>query len=205
MSEQGSPERPTPDIGNDDGEWSQADEALAGAAGGSPPRKPEIVQGGWGEAPKSGRRGEGGKEASPGGEAFDPRLEMDAPEDLMDNGSGSENEGEDDGVYIPTLEEASEEALTSQVAQAPSQNIAYISYADLERNAVATMPFMSTDAGIDIKLLTDVLSPPDKVIEPDEAWEFESLWYTITGELEDEREAKEGKPKVESVEASSAL
>ena len=76
----------------------------------------------------------------------------------MDNGSGSENEGEDDGVYIPTLEEASEEALTSQVAQAPSQNIAYISYADLERNAVATMPFMSTDAGIDIKLLTDVLS-----------------------------------------------
>lgn len=52
------------------------------------------------------------------------------------------------GVYIPTLEEANEEALTSQVAQAPSQNIAYISYADLERNAVATMPFMSTDAGL---------------------------------------------------------
>eukprot|EP00729_Bicosta_minor_P007280 gene7280-15020_t len=205
MSEE-SPERPTqdvgntPDIGNESGEWSQANEALT--AGVSPPKKPEVVQGGWGEAPKSGRRGEGGKGGN-AGEAFDPRLEMDAPD--MDNESGSEEDPDDDGVYIPTLEEANEEALTSQVAQAPSQNIAYISYADLERNAVATMPFMSTDAGIDIKLLTDVLSPPDKIIEPDEAWEFEGLWYTITGELEDEKEAKESKPKEEGEGVSNAL
>lgn len=58
---------------------------------------------------------------------------------------------------------------------------------------------------IDIKLLTDVLSPPDKIIEPDEAWEFEGLWYTITGELEDEKEAKESKPKEEGEGVSNAL
>jgi hypothetical protein len=131
---------------------------------------------------------------------------MEAPAiDEADQSDDGDGDGDGDGVYIPTLEEAQEESLTSQIAQAPSQNINYLSYADLEKNSVATMPFMSTDSGIDIKLLTDVLSPPDRIVEPDEVWEFESLWYTITGQLEDEREKDKTGAGGASTDSKSSL
>ena len=67
------------------------------------------------------------------------------------------------------------------------------------------MPFMSTDSGIDIKLLTDVLSPPDRIVEPDEVWEFEPLWYQITGQLEDEREKEKGVAGGAPIDGTSTL
>lgn len=152
-----------------------------------PGDRPMVLQGGWGnETPKGRPRNKEG-----GGEiGFDPRLEMDAPDvDDGDYGEGSD----DDTPAIPTLEQAQEESLTSAVSQAPTQNINVPTYADLEKSLAHSMPFTATDSGIDLKLLTDVLSPPDKIQEPDEVWEFETQWYAITGAMADEKEASEAK------------
>ena len=52
------------------------------------------------------------------------------------------------------------------------------------------------DAGVDISLLTKALSSQEQVMEKDEAWEFDSLFVTVTSELQQEFEEEENRYKV---------
>jgi hypothetical protein len=67
---------------------------------------------------------------------------------------------------------------------------------ELDSTAKFTLP-STKDTGIDISLLTKVLSPHEQVIEKDEAWEFDTLFVTVTGELQQEMEQEEEAKKKE--------
>eukprot|EP00052_Salpingoeca_macrocollata_P036023 m.16609 g.16609 ORF g.16609 m.16609 type:complete len:129 (+) comp9033_c0_seq1:194-580(+) len=70
--------------------------------------------------------------------------------------------------------------------------------AELDSELSRSMPFTQTESGIDLKLLTSVLSPPALIQEQDAEWTFQHLFTEVKSELETEREKKEAQAQPES-------
>ena len=48
-----------------------------------------------------------------------------------------------------------------------------------------------SESGVDLKILTDVLSPKDAIVETDEPWEFPRLFTEIKSAIESEKTSEE--------------
>jgi hypothetical protein len=92
-----------------------------------------------------------------------------------------------------------EDELTTQVAAPPKVTSKVQSIKELSSTTSYQLP-TTKDIGVDISLLSKVLSPQEQVIERDEAWEFDSLFVTVTSELQQELEQEEEAKRKESEE-----
>lgn len=129
------------------------------------------------------------------------RLTMDAPVVDKDAGDNAGDESDDDG-NIPTimdLDRSAAEDLTTQVAQVAAPSTTTATLADLDKDLAKTLPFAS-EGGIDLKLLTNVLSPFDAIQEDDSTWDFDRLFTSIKSAIETEKEALE---KAEELDAEA--
>eukprot|EP00049_Salpingoeca_infusionum_P018082 m.355684 g.355684 ORF g.355684 m.355684 type:complete len:150 (+) comp17306_c0_seq1:47-496(+) len=131
---------------------------------------PAPRQGGWGDGKKSRHQSEAVEE--------DERLKMDAPVQ-------EEVESDDEIPEIRDLDEeqAGDEDITTQVADAPSANVQVATMADLDKELSESLPFQQTQSGIDLKLLINNLTPSHLLKEVDKEWEFVPVFTQIKSEL----------------------
>ncbi|XP_032239561.1 intraflagellar transport protein 43 homolog A isoform X1 [Nematostella vectensis] len=140
------------------------------------PPRPSRRQGGWADdTPKEKKKGGGGDV-----EAFDDderlRVENDKPKD-EDN----------DILVIPDLEEVQEEDMATQIAAPPSVQVNRVAtYKELDSYYQKHSALFSLDGDIDLKLLSNVLSPESEVFEEDKAWDWNRLFTEIASELQTE-------------------
>uniref|UniRef100_A0A673HFT1 Intraflagellar transport protein 43 homolog n=1 Tax=Sinocyclocheilus rhinocerous TaxID=307959 RepID=A0A673HFT1_9TELE len=158
----------------EDSRQRKSSSSVSNAAVGPPP-KPARRQAGWAEestgsgSAKSGRR--------PAAEELeDRRLRPQTPE-------ASDNES--DIPVIPDLEEVQEEDLTMQIAAPPSIQVNRVmTYRDLDNDLMKYSAFQTLDGEIDLKLLTKVLAPEQKVREEDVGWDWDHLFTEVSSELQ---------------------
>jgi len=180
---------------------------------GPPQRK--VVEGGWGfgsDSKGTEAKGEPAPSKSEGGTAKPGRRRgVDA---FSTDSEPAENkrrnkhfdDDNDDIMIIPDLEEDEQEDLTTQVAAAPRNTSRRVqSMRELDHEIKYTLP-TTMQAGLDLKLLTASLSPPDQVKEEDETWEFDTLLQRVSQEMQVEvdEEEKEKKEMAESTGATSS-
>ncbi|EDO42250.1 predicted protein [Nematostella vectensis] len=129
------------------------------------PPRPSRRQGGWADdTPKEKKKGER------------LRVENDKPKD-EDN----------DILVIPDLEEVQEEDMATQIAAPPSVQVNRVAtYKELDSYYQKHSALFSLDGDIDLKLLSNVLSPESEVFEEDKAWDWNRLFTEIASELQTE-------------------
>lgn len=122
--------------------------------------------------------------------------------------SEAEPESEDEIPEIPEIGESgtnNSNDITMQVASAPGVNVQVSTMADLDRDLSSSLPFGRTARGIDLKLLTNALSPRSELEEPDQVWDFVPLFTGIKGEISRERDAQEQRDDAETAPGMDML
>jgi len=99
-----------------------------------------------------------------------------------------DDEGEEDIMVIPDLDEDHEEDLQNQVADAPANFRSVQSMRELD-SQIKGLELLSSN-GVDLSILTSVLVPRDKLEELDEAWEPESLLEQVSQKMRKEKEER---------------
>ncbi|KAJ7354817.1 Intraflagellar transport protein 43 [Desmophyllum pertusum] len=160
-----------------------------------PPPKPSRRQGGWADdTPKEKRKG---RRADV--ETFqeeDERLKMD----------NTITQEDDDGdiPVIPDLEDVQEEDMMTQIAAPPSVQVNRVAtYKELDsyfQKQSALFNVNLLDGEIDLKLLTNVLSPETEVFEEDKRWDWDRLFTEVASELQTEWDT--GREEADELEES---
>jgi len=92
---------------------------------------------------------------------------------------------------IPDLEEAVQDDITTKVAQAPNIRAARVqALTELDSEIVNSLPVLPD--GIDLSLLTNALTPVEKVHETDQAWDYDSLFTNVSSEIQTELDIASG-------------
>lgn len=145
-----------------------------------PPPKPSRRQGGWADdTPKEKKKGRRDVEVF---HEEDERLKMD----------NSVTQDDDDGdiPVIPDLEDVQEEDMATQIAAPPSVQVNRVAtYKELDsyfQKQSALFNVNLLDGEIDLKLLTNVLSPETEVFEEDKKWDWDRLFTEVASELQSE-------------------
>lgn len=145
-----------------------------------PPPKPSRRQGGWADdTPKEKRKGRRDVETF---QEEDERLKID----------NSITQEDDDGdiPVIPDLEYVQEEDMMTQIAAPPSVQVNRVAtYKELDsyfQKQSALFNVNLLDGEIDLKLLTNVLSPETEVFEEDKRWDWDRLFTEVASELQNE-------------------
>jgi len=153
-----------------------------------PPPKPSRRQGGWADdTPKEKKKGRRDVETFQVEE--DERLKMD----------NSVTQDDDDGdiPVIPDLEDVQEEDMMTQIAAPPSVQVNRVAtYKELDsyfQKQSALFNVNLLDGEIDLKLLTNVLSPETEVFEEDKRWDWDRLFTEVASELQSEWDQAGGK------------
>ncbi|XP_078000063.1 intraflagellar transport protein 43 homolog A-like isoform X6 [Glandiceps talaboti] len=135
-------------------------------ASGAPPR-PSRRQGGWADdIPKSAKKGE--------------RLRPASPE---------RHDSDEDIPVIPDLEEFQEEDMATQIAAPPSVQVNRVAtYRELDNDLLKHSQLLTLDGDIDLKLLTRVLAAESEVYEEDKAWDWDRLFTEVSSDLQTEWE-----------------
>jgi hypothetical protein len=95
-----------------------------------------------------------------------------------------------DIMIIPDLDEEAGER-SSKVAVAPQHFRAVQSLHELDRaisGLQLPVPSAASEQRLDLSILSSVLIPRDKLVEPDEAWEFEQLLEQVSQEMTKQKE-----------------
>ncbi|KAL9957761.1 hypothetical protein ACROYT_G034699 [Oculina patagonica] len=146
-----------------------------------PPPRPSRRQGGWADdTPKEKKKG---RRADV--ETFqeeDERLKMD--------NTVTQEEDDSDIPVIPDLEDVQEEDMMTQIAAPPSVQVNRVAtYKELDsyfQKQSALFNVNLLDGEIDLKLLTNVLSPETEVFEEDKRWDWDRLFTEVASELQTE-------------------
>ncbi|XP_020626197.1 intraflagellar transport protein 43 homolog A-like isoform X2 [Orbicella faveolata] len=163
------------------GDMAETDNIKAQTDLDQPPPKPSRRQGGWADdTPKEKKKGRRGDV-----ETFqeeDERLKMD----------NAVTQDDDDGdiPVIPDLEDVQEEDMMTQIAAPPSVQVNRVAtYKELDsyfQKQSALFNVNLLDGEIDLKLLTNVLSPETEVFEEDKPWDWDRLFTEVASELQTE-------------------
>ncbi|XP_006822151.1 intraflagellar transport protein 43 homolog A-like isoform X2 [Saccoglossus kowalevskii] len=142
------------------------------ASTGGPP-KPSRRQGGWADdTPKSAKKGERLRPASP-----------------------VRHDSDDDIPVIPDLEEFQEEDIATQIAAPPSVQVNRVAtYRELDNDLLKHSQLLTLDGEIDLKLLTKVLAAESEVMEEDKPWDWDRLFTEVSSELQTEWEKSSSSP-----------
>ncbi|KAM7438903.1 Intraflagellar transport protein 43 [Porites harrisoni] len=158
----------------------QANNTAATAEHHQPPPKPSRRQGGWADdIPKEKKKGRRDVETF---QEEDERLKMD----------NTVTQDDDDGdiPVIPDLEDVQEEDMMTQIAAPPSVQVNRVAtYKELDsyfQKQSALFNVNLLDGEIDLKLLTNVLSPETEVFEEDKRWDWNRLFTEVASELQTE-------------------
>lgn len=171
------------------------------------PSKPQRKAAGWGDDADGGESKANDKPGkSKGRRASSARMDLEQQE----QGSGQKKEErsskgkknkhfEDDDdadgciMIIPDIDDDQEEEIQLKVAQAPVNIRTVQSLTELDSQISGlSLPEVGVDsARLNMSILTSVLVPPDKLEEPDEAWDFEQLLEKVSQEMTKQKETKE--------------
>nr|XP_058945551.1 intraflagellar transport protein 43 homolog A-like isoform X2 [Pocillopora verrucosa] len=159
---------------------TESNNAFAAIENDQPPPKPSRRQGGWADdTPKEKKKGRRDVETF---QEEDERLKID----------NSVTQDEDDGdiPVIPDLEDVQEEDMMTQIAAPPSVQVNRVAtYKELDsyfQKQSALFNVNLLDGEIDLKLLTNVLSPETEVFEEDKQWDWDRLFTEVASELQSE-------------------
>lgn len=96
----------------------------------------------------------------------------------------------EDIPVIPDLEDVQEEDMMTQIAAPPSVQVNRVAtYKELDsyfQKQSALFNVNLLDGEIDLKLLTNVLSPETEVFEEDKRWDWDRLFTEVASELQTE-------------------
>lgn len=102
-----------------------------------------------------------------------------------------DDDGNDDIMIIPDLDEDLQEDLQLKVAEAP-QNVRVVqSLRELDSQISGLQVLNQEESRLDLSILTSVLVPRDKLIEPDEPWEFGQLLEQVSQAMTKQKETDE--------------
>lgn len=159
---------------------TESNSASAAIENDQPPPKPSRRQGGWADdTPKEKKKGRRDVETF---QEEDERLKID----------NSVTQEDDDGdiPVIPDLEDVQEEDMMTQIAAPPSVQVNRVAtYKELDsyfQKQSALFNVNLLDGEIDLKLLTNVLSPETEVFEEDKRWDWDRLFTEVASELQSE-------------------
>eukprot|EP00128_Syssomonas_multiformis_P017660 Colp12_sorted_trinity150504_noHs@12767 len=158
----------------------------------APPPKANIKRGGWGNEDNGPQNELTRRESS---RAFDDEIPT------------SHDAADEDGAMpvIPDLEQVQEEDLTTQIAAPPSLKVQRVAtIRELDNDLFKYTAFPAGKEGIDLKLLTQVLSPQADVMEEDQPWTWDRLFTQVASELQNEWDAKEKKDEEKGSSSNTA-
>jgi hypothetical protein len=183
------------------GAGEEEDEVGAGAGAGAPASKPpRAAAAGWGDA-EGESKSEPGKAVGGKVRRTSAALEesaagassgaVSAP--AKGRNSSKHHDERDEAGDIMILPDLDEEAgeRSSKVAVAPQHFRAVQSLHELDR-AISGLqlpaPAAASEQRLDLSILSSVLVSRDKLVEPDEAWEFEQLLEQVSQEMTKQKE-----------------
>jgi hypothetical protein len=87
---------------------------------------------------------------------------------------------DNDVQFIPSLDDAADDTLSRQVADAPEYHAHKVqTLKELEKDLIVGLPAKRVEDGIDISLLASVLSPLEQIREEDEPWSQQTFSQLI--------------------------
>eukprot|EP00735_Rhodelphis_limneticus_P012156 TRINITY_DN5358_c0_g1::TRINITY_DN5358_c0_g1_i1::g.24223::m.24223 TRINITY_DN5358_c0_g1::TRINITY_DN5358_c0_g1_i1::g.24223 ORF type:complete len:223 (-),score=67.88,sp/A8HYP5/IFT43_CHLRE/31.60/3e-22,IFT43/PF15305.1/1.3e-26,Herpes_LMP2/PF07415.6/10 TRINITY_DN5358_c0_g1_i1:107-775(-) len=137
-----------------------------------------------------------------GGEGGEPQPPKSQKQDTQD--IRKHDDGIDDILDIPSLEDDQEDDFNRQVADAPRvRNTRVQSLRELDKDIKFSLP-ASGEAEIDLTILSAVLTPQEKIVEDDQVWEFDQVLQDVSYELQAETDKLEEGDAPASTSATSA-
>jgi hypothetical protein len=90
------------------------------------------------------------------------------------------HEEDNDVQVIPSLDDAQDDNLSKQIADAPEYHAHKVqTLKELEKDLIIGLPAKRVEDGIDISLLSNVLSPLEYIKEDDETWTAQTFTQLI--------------------------